>query len=118
MRSAPELIAELEEESRKHFTCQLVVAFENTAILLAASDPRALQTLNLAIGTGGIPIGLIATDKKTILNVSTRVYPEHMGEAADLAEECLGEIARNLRTAIGEESVQQKRRGRSWGGPA
>ncbi len=63
----------------KAFHRPVVVAFENTAILLAASDPRALQTLNLAIGTGGIPIGLIATDKKTILNVSTRVYPEHMG---------------------------------------
>lgn len=102
MRSTPELIAELEEESKQLFSCQLVIAFENTSIFVDADDPDRLQMLNDAIRAGGIPIGLIATEKseRNVLSVSTRVYPEHTGEAAEQAAHCLEQIVQGLRQRL------------------
>jgi hypothetical protein len=101
MRSTKDLIAELEEEAKQHFTCQLVIAFANTSILLRADDPDRLQMLNDAIQEGGIPIGLIAADKdESSLTVKTRAYAEHTGEAAERAALCLDELAEGVKRSL------------------
>ena len=63
MRSTVDLIQELETESAQHFSCVLPVAFENTSIMIIATDENRLQLLNDAVRQGGIPVGLVVTDK-------------------------------------------------------
>jgi hypothetical protein len=78
VRGARELIAELEEESSKHWYVAIVIGFEDTTVFIQAKDPDRLQVLNDAIKLGGDPIGLIAGNKVASgLEVMSRVYPEH-----------------------------------------
>lgn len=80
MRSTPDLIAELEDEARKHWYVTMVVGFETSTIFVRATDDNRITMLNSAIQAGGTPIGLIAADKTgTGLAMRARVYPEHQG---------------------------------------
>jgi len=83
MRSTQDLLAELNEESTKHWVVMMVVAFEKSTIFV---EPGAqLQLLNEAVLTGGHPIGLIAVDKaQNQLTIRTETYPENTG----MEEQC------------------------------
>jgi hypothetical protein len=78
MRSTLDLIAELEEEAKSHWYVAMVVGFETSTIFIQAKDENRLEMLNSAIQAGGIPVGLITTDKSgTGLTISAHCYPEH-----------------------------------------
>lgn len=64
LRSAPELIAELEAEAtRRGGVVVLAVVFSSgNAIAVKADDPERLRRLDEALGLGGIPLGLIFVD--------------------------------------------------------
>jgi hypothetical protein len=78
MRDTQELIAELDEESLKHWFVAIVIGFENTTTFVESKDPDRLQVLNDAMSVGGQPIGLIAADQANKqLNIMTKIYPEN-----------------------------------------
>ena len=78
MRSTKDLIEELETESAQHFTCTLPVAFENTSIMITATDENKQQMLDDAVKLGGIPIGLVIADKQGfgVMDIRARIFPE------------------------------------------
>jgi hypothetical protein len=78
MRTTPDLIAELEEEAKKHWYVAMAVGFETSTIFVQAEDENRLALLNSAIHEGGIPIGLIAADKTgNQLALRVRCFSEH-----------------------------------------
>jgi hypothetical protein len=79
MRSTPDLIAELEEEAKKHWVVVMAIDFESSIAFVRAEDENRLATLNSAIQAGGTPVGLIAADKSESCELAMRiwVYPEH-----------------------------------------
>jgi hypothetical protein len=87
MRTTPELIQELKSEAKEHYAVMLAVAFESSTILVKSTDADddALATLNETILQGGIPVGLIAFDKRELadgraeLLLRARIFPEHDG---------------------------------------
>ena len=63
MRSLDDLIAELEEESSKHWYVAIVVGFENSTVFVSMHDADRMRLLNDAVNAGGQPVGLILVDK-------------------------------------------------------
>lgn len=93
MRSTVELIAELDQETSEHSVVALVVGFENSSIMIFTKQADRLQVLNDAIEQGGHPLGLVASDLKDgVVTFLHRVYPEHSGEDAELAESVLSRL--------------------------
>jgi hypothetical protein len=102
MRSTPELIAELEQEAKNHWYVAMVVGFENSTIFVQAEDKDRLAMLNSAIQAGGIPVGLIATDKSgTGLAISVRCYPEYQNSEEFDAENYLTSLAEQVAGSLG-----------------
>jgi hypothetical protein len=111
MRSTPELIAELEEESSKHWYVTMAVAFENSTVFVKANDGDSLRSLNDAINAGGMPVGLIAVDQdqaSRTAQIITRIYPEN----SDVEEQCswllttlAGHLAKSLTSKGGIVSL-------------
>jgi hypothetical protein len=82
MRSAPELIAELEEAGSQFWLVQIVVGFENSTVFITASDANRLSLLQEAIDAGGQPIGMMAIDKSQgSLKILHTIYPENEEDA-------------------------------------
>jgi homoaconitase/3-isopropylmalate dehydratase large subunit len=78
IRSALDLIVELEEEAKSHWHVSMVAGFEDSTIFIHANDENRLALLNSAIEVGGVPVGLIAVDQSEsdpVLRV--RAYFEH-----------------------------------------
>lgn len=81
MRSTEDLISELEQESKAHFTCSIAIGFADTSIFIRSTDANRLRLLNEAITNGGIPLGLILVDKLPgTVTVTHRIYPEYASE--------------------------------------
>jgi hypothetical protein len=57
MKTAEELIIELEENAKGYALTALIVGFESSTIFVMANDPSRLQRLSEAIGLGGEPVG-------------------------------------------------------------
>jgi hypothetical protein len=59
VRTAIDLIQELNRESQAAVHCVLVVGFQSTTLFVCASDDNPLQNLNSMIQQGGEPVGFI-----------------------------------------------------------
>ena len=77
-----DLIQELKVEGEQRWSAQMVVAFDNTSILISSREKEedALRQLKEAVELGGVPVGLIAADSvveegRQIVSITHRVFP-------------------------------------------
>lgn len=88
MRTAVELIEELDEENKHFHFAAIVVAIEKSYLVIPASEDDRLQKLTEAIKCGGLPMGLVVVVKEGQRDTfCSRVYPEITGELATAAKE-------------------------------
>lgn len=102
MRSAEELVRELDQEARHFSMVAIVVAFDDTSrYVFHDDDPnKVLAELQEMIAAGGEPFGLLgycANEKEA--NVSSFVYDEY--KSTIWAEPLLNELSDNLVSALG-----------------
>jgi hypothetical protein len=101
MRTTPDLIAELEDEARKHWYVTMVIGFETSTIFVRATDDNRIAMLNSAIQAGGTPVGLIAADKTgSTLTMRARAYPEHQESREFDAEGYLHALTNQVRQTL------------------
>ena len=58
MRSTADLIAELDEETKKHYMSWIAVGFPESSVFIQSGNEDRLQLLCEAVENGGIPVGL------------------------------------------------------------
>ncbi len=103
MRSAEEMVQELDREASNFSMVAIVVAFDDTSRFVFHDDDssKTLSDLRSMIDAGGEPFGLlgyVATEKAS--RVSSHVYEEFQGTlwAMPLMEELANNMAATLRS--------------------
>jgi hypothetical protein len=98
-RNATKLIAELEEESKRHpFTALVVLIPRNsTATFVEADDPQRRQLLDLALDGGAVPAGLVfASDRDGGTETLSWNYHEEGCDRYELCNEGLDRMAAGI----------------------
>jgi hypothetical protein len=107
MRTAAELIAELETEASNFTGVAVAVGFESTTTFVFAHEPGRLEKLEEAMRSGGEPVGLLGYDNQ---NGGLSVYTRALWEYAD--QEWVGNYLKELieilkRLLLASGSTQQ-----------
>ncbi len=74
MRTAEELIQELDRQASKYKICTLVVALESSVVFIFTDQKDRLERLNESIKKGGEPVGMIASIKSDTSTREERLY--------------------------------------------
>jgi hypothetical protein len=108
MRTPEELIALLEAAaSMTTGTVALVVAFEETSVMISPKQEDRLEELSMVLKGGGEPIGLITVNQVNgvngkEVNVRSDVFPEYEGEE----REQLGQYLKAISETFAESMVK------------
>jgi hypothetical protein len=114
VRSADELIAELDAEGRRHDSVALIIAFEISTLPIFSTDQARRMLLHEALSLGGHPMGLIAVDQTgREPRLKIRIDPGYSGASAQLAKTCLHELSLILGESLKPSRRPSQAQGRS-----